>query len=65
MAQYSMRQFHSHSIVIQDTLETGQKYSIVPGAWERMSEQANERTNAAARERTEQYEASSAEQASE
>ena len=65
MAQYFMRRFHSHSTVIQDTLKIEQKYSIGPRARKRVSERASERMNAAARERREQYEASSAEQASE
>ena len=53
MAQYSMRQFHCHSTVIQDRLKIGQKYSIVPSARGRVSERASQRTNAAARERSE------------
>ena len=50
--------------MIQDTLKIGQKYTIVPRARERVRERASEQTNAAAREQSEQYEASSAEQAS-
>ena len=41
----SMRRFHSHSTVIQETLKIGQKYSIVPRARERVSERASERAN--------------------
>ena len=59
MVQYSMRLFHSHSTVIQDTLKIGQKYSVVPRARERVSKRASEQTQRRASE------ASSVEQASE